>query len=104
MSELDELRAQVTEGDRRMLELLNERLELVRLLCPAGATPPVLLDDPFAHVDAERVRRTLAYLAELAAERQLIVFSTDRAAIELAPSGASVIELDLERIGAVAAA
>jgi DNA repair exonuclease SbcCD ATPase subunit len=93
----------LSHGTQRQVYLV-ERLELVRLLCPAGATPPVLLDDPFAHVDAERVRRTLAYLAELAAERQLIVFSTDRAAVELAPSGASVIELDLERIGAVAAA
>jgi len=64
----------------------------------------VLLDDPFAHVDAERVRRTLAYLAELAGERQLIVFSTDRAAVELAPSSAAVIELGLDRIGEVAAA
>jgi hypothetical protein len=50
------------------------------------------------------VKRTLAYLAELAGERQLIVFSTDRAAVDLAPSSAAIIELGLERIGAVAAA
>jgi uncharacterized protein YhaN len=93
----------LSHGTQRQVYLV-ERIELARLLCPAGATPPVLLDDPFAHVDAERVKRTLAYLAELAGERQLIVFSTDRAAVDLAPSSAAIIELGLERIGAVAAA
>ncbi|HSD02526.1 MAG TPA: hypothetical protein VLB81_09160, partial [Gaiellales bacterium] len=93
----------LSHGTQRQVYLV-ERLELVRLLCPSGATPPVLLDDPFAHVDAERVERTLAYLAELAAERQLVVFSTDRAAVELAPRSAAVIELGLGRVGAVAAA
>jgi len=93
----------LSHGTQRQVYLV-ERLELVRLLCPSGATPPVLLDDPFAHVDAERVERTLAYLAELAAERQLVVFSTDRTAVELAPRSAAVIELGLGRVGAVAAA
>ena len=93
----------LSHGTQRQIYLV-ERLELVRLLCPSGATPPILLDDPFAHVDAERVERTLAYLAELADERQLVVFSTDRAAVELAPRSAAVIELGLGRVGAVAAA
>jgi uncharacterized protein YhaN len=93
----------LSHGTQRQVYLV-ERIELVRLLCPSGATPPVLLDDPFAHVDAERVERTLAYLAELAAERQLVVFSTDRAAVELAPRSAAIIELGLGRVGAVAAA
>ncbi len=92
--------AALSHGTQRQVYLV-QRLELVRLLCPAGATPPVLLDDPFAHVDAERVERTLAYLADLAADRQLILFSTDRAAVDLAPSSAAVIELALE--GAAAA-
>jgi len=77
----------LSHGTQRQVYLV-ERLELVRLLCPSGATPPVLLDDPFAHVDAERVERTLAYLAEVARERQLIVFCTDRSAVELAPPSA----------------
>ena len=92
--------AALSHGTQRQVYLV-QRLELVRLLCPAGATPPVLLDDPFAHVDAERVERTLAYLSDLAANRQLILFSTDRAAVDLAPSSAAVIELALE--GAAAA-
>jgi DNA repair exonuclease SbcCD ATPase subunit len=87
--------AALSHGTQRQAYLV-QRLELVRLLCPAGATPPILLDDPFAHFDAERVERTLAYLADLAAGRQLIVFSTDRAAVELAPRSAAVIELALE--------
>ena len=93
----------LSHGTQRQVYLV-ERLELVRLLCPSGATPPVLLDDPFAHVDAERVERTLAYLAEVARERQLIVFCTDRSAIELAPPSAGIVELGLSRVGAVAAA
>ncbi|HET7172336.1 MAG TPA: AAA family ATPase [Gaiellales bacterium] len=93
----------LSHGTQRQVYLV-ERLELVRLLCPRDATPPVLLDDPFAHVDAERVQRTLAYLAELAGERQLIVFSTDRSAVELAPPSAGIVELGLNRVGAVAAA
>jgi DNA repair exonuclease SbcCD ATPase subunit len=94
--------AALSHGTQRQVYLV-QRLELVRLLCPAGATPPVLLDDPFAHVDAERVERTLAYLSDLAADRQLILFSTDRAAVDLAPSSAAVIRLALEG-GAAAAA
>jgi uncharacterized protein YhaN len=94
--------AALSHGTQRQVYLV-QRLELVRLLCPAGATPPVLLDDPFAHVDAERVERTLAYLSDLAADRQLILFSTDSAAVDLAPSSAAVIRLALEG-GAAAAA
>ncbi|MGH3141110.1 MAG: ATP-binding protein [Gaiellales bacterium] len=87
--------AALSHGTQRQAYLV-QRLELVRLLCPEGATPPILLDDPFAHFDAERVERTLAYLADLAATRQLIVFSTDRAAVDLAPRSAAVIELAVE--------
>jgi hypothetical protein len=94
--------AALSHGTQRQVYLV-QRLELVRLLCPAGATPPVLLDDPFAHVDSERVERTLAYLSDLAADRQLILFSTDSAAVDLAPSSAAVIRLALEG-GAAAAA
>ena len=60
--------AALSHGTQRQAYLV-QRLELVRLLCPEGATPPILLDDPFAHFDAERVERTLAYLADLAADQ-----------------------------------
>ncbi|HEX3329185.1 MAG TPA: AAA family ATPase [Gaiellales bacterium] len=72
---------------------LVQRLELVRLLCPGDRALPVLLDDPFAHFDSARVARTLEWLAEAAAERQIILFSTQRRVAELAPAGATVIAL-----------
>ena len=72
---------------------LVQRLELVRLMCGAGQSLPVLLDDPFAHFDTERLERSLAWLADAAAERQIIVFSTDRLVAELAPPDAVCIAL-----------
>lgn len=72
---------------------LVQRLELVRLLCPGDEPLPVLLDDPFAHFDADRLERTLDWLAEASAERQIIVFATQRRVADLAPSGAVCIAL-----------
>ena len=67
--------------------------ELVRLMCQGGQPLPVLLDDPFAHFDPERLERSLAWLADAAAERQIIVFSTERLVADLAPAGAVSITL-----------
>jgi DNA repair exonuclease SbcCD ATPase subunit len=72
---------------------LVQRLELVRLLCPASQPLPVLLDDPFAHFDADRLERTLGWLDEAACERQIVVFATQRRVVDLAPAGAAVIAL-----------
>jgi len=55
-----------------------ERLELARLLDRTIDRPPLLLDDPFVHFDAERRRFALELLVEAAADgRQVILFSTD---------------------------
>jgi len=91
LAEVVDLEA-VSHGTQRQAYLV-QRLELARLLCPGDAAPPLLLDDPFAHFDAERMERTLAYVAELAAERQIIVFSTEPRAVELAPPGALIVQL-----------
>ncbi len=72
---------------------LVQRLELVRLMCQGGQPLPMLLDDPFAHFDPDRLERSLAWLADAAAERQIIVFSTDRLVAERAPAGAVSITL-----------
>jgi DNA repair exonuclease SbcCD ATPase subunit len=72
---------------------LVQRLELVRLLCPGDGALPVLLDDPFAHFDADRLARTLEWLAEAAAERQIILFATQRRVAALAPDDATVVSL-----------
>ncbi len=50
MSELDDLRAQVSAGDRRIVELVNERLELVRKIKAHKA------EHGIAFVDLERER------------------------------------------------
>ena len=73
---------------------LVQRLELVRLMCQATQPLPVLLDDPFAHFDRDRLERSLAWLADAARERQIIVFSTEPLVAELAPAGAVSITLD----------
>jgi uncharacterized protein YhaN len=83
---------QLSVGTQKQAYLV-QRLELVRLLCPGNESLPVLLDDPFAHFDADRLERTLAWLAEAATERQVIVFATQRRVTELAPRDAVVVEL-----------
>ncbi|MGN6380382.1 MAG: ATP-binding protein [Gaiellales bacterium] len=75
------------------LAYLVQRLELTRLLAPAGEPLPVLLDDPFAHLDRTRLGDALALLADLAGERQLVVFTTQPEVVELAPAGTVLIEL-----------
>jgi DNA repair exonuclease SbcCD ATPase subunit len=56
---------------------LVERLEIARLLTPTKGSAPLLLDDPFAHYDAKRLRFGLTLLREAAEERQVIIFSED---------------------------
>ena len=83
---------QLSVGTQKQAYLV-QRLELVRLLCPGDGPLPVLLDDPFAHFDADRLERTLQWLAEAAAERQIIVFATQRRVADLAPREAVSIAL-----------
>lgn len=83
---------QLSVGTQKQAYLV-QRLELVRLLCPGDGALPVLLDDPFAHFDADRLARTLEWLAEAAHERQIILFATQRRVAELAPGDATLIEL-----------
>jgi DNA repair exonuclease SbcCD ATPase subunit len=63
---------------------LVERLEIARLLAPTKGSAPLLLDDPFAHYDAKRLRFGLELVREAAEERQVIVFSEDEDLPELA--------------------
>jgi uncharacterized protein YhaN len=83
---------QLSVGTQKQAYLV-QRLELVRLLCPGDGSLPVLLDDPFAHFDADRLERTLHWLAEASAERQIIVFATQRRVADLAPCEAVSIAL-----------
>jgi uncharacterized protein YhaN len=83
---------QLSVGTQKQAYLV-QRLELVRLLCPGDEAPPVLLDDPFAHFDPDRLARTLEWLAEAARERQIVLFATQRRVAELAPDDATLIEI-----------
>jgi uncharacterized protein YhaN len=63
---------------------LIQRLEIARLLAPTKGSAPLLLDDPFAHYDKDRLRRGLEVVAEAATERQIILFSEDLDLVEIA--------------------
>lgn len=72
---------------------LIQRLEIARLLDPTTGSAPLLLDDPFAHFDDTRLRLGLEVIRDVAAQRQVILFSEEASLIELAQSvcGACVV-------------
>jgi uncharacterized protein YhaN len=82
-----------TSVGTQKLAYLVQRLELVALIAPSAEPLPVLLDDPFAHLDRRRLSDALELLAELAGERQLIVFTTQQDAVDRVPPEASTLEL-----------
>jgi hypothetical protein len=85
----------VSRGTRDQIALV-ERLELARLLDPSGGGSPLLLDDCFAHTDVHRLPLAVELLAEVAAHRQVVLFSDDPdvvAAVCSADAAAAVIEL-----------
>lgn len=86
---------ELSRGTRDQIALV-ERLELARLLYPAGEGAPLLLDDCFAHTDAHRLPLVMKLLADVARSRQVIVFSDDRdvvSAVNAVDHAATVIEL-----------
>jgi DNA repair protein SbcC/Rad50 len=68
---------------------LVQRLEIAQLLAPTKGKAPLLLDDPFAHYDAERLHYGLEILAECAESRQVVLFTEDPVVASLALSVAS---------------
>lgn len=54
-----------------------QRLEIVRLLDPTTGEAPLLLDDAFTRLDANRLRLAFGVLAEVASERQVMLFTED---------------------------
>lgn len=61
-----------------------QRLEIVRLLDPATGEAPLLLDDAFTRFDADRLRSAFEILAEVAAERQVVLFTEDEGMVRIA--------------------
>jgi uncharacterized protein YhaN len=72
---------QLSRGTRDQVALI-QRLEIARLLDPTAGRAPLLLDDPFAHFDSERLRLGVQLIAEVAERRQVILFTEDREVIE----------------------
>lgn len=60
------------------------RIALAEHLGGAGEPPPLLLDEVVAHADEERTARLLELLLELAGERQVVLFTQERAVREWA--------------------
>jgi hypothetical protein len=86
---------QLSRGTRDQVALV-QRLEIARLLDATPGDAPLLLDDPFAHFDAERLRLGAELIAEVSGRRQVILFTEDTAVIERmqeACPDCSVIEL-----------
>lgn len=87
--------ARVRAGDRTLplaspplsygqlhMTLLAVRLGAADFLAGLGVRLPLLLDDPFVHLDAERARELWGVLASIASERQVIVATQDRLLID----------------------
>ncbi len=72
---------QLSRGTRDQVALV-QRLEIARLLDGTSGDAPLLLDDPFAHFDAERLRLGAELIAEVSGRRQVILFTEDAAVME----------------------
>ena len=73
---------QLSRGTRDQIYLI-ERIQMVRLLDAQTGRAPLLLDDPLARFDGCRLEQAITLLAEVARERQVILFSDDRTLIDL---------------------
>ena len=70
------------------------RLAMVRMFSEGLETAPLLLDDPFAYWDDERIARSLPILQAAAAGAQVVLFTTSRElATAASERGARLIEL-----------
>lgn len=87
--------ARVRTGDRSLplaspplsygqlhMALLAVRLGAADFLAGLGVRLPLLLDDPFVHLDAGRARELWSVLASIATDRQVIVATQDRLLID----------------------
>jgi DNA repair exonuclease SbcCD ATPase subunit len=66
--------AQLSRGTRDQVALV-QRLEIARLLDPTAGHAPLLLDDPFAHFDPERLALGIDLIRDVAESRQVILFT-----------------------------
>ena len=86
---------QLSRGTRDQVALV-QRLEIARLLDPTAGRAPLLLDDPFAHFDPERLRLGAELIAEVAERRQVILFTEDpEVARQIGESCPSCVSIEL---------
>ena len=96
IEELDKLSA----GTRDQIALVV-RFATARMFAEGLETPPLLLDDPFAFWDAQRIARCLPILLRGALDAQCILFTaSEELAAAAAAAGANRIELG--RLAAIA--
>lgn len=62
--------------------LLGVRLGTADFLAGVGVLPPLLVDEPFAHLDVERARSVWTLLERVAKDRQVLVTSQDALLLE----------------------
>jgi DNA repair exonuclease SbcCD ATPase subunit len=96
IEELDKLSA----GTRDQIALVV-RFATARMFAEGLETPPLLLDDPFAFWDAERIARCLPILLHGALDAQCILF-TASAELAAAAAAAGAHCIDLGRLTALA--
>ena len=96
IEELDKLSA----GTRDQIALVV-RFATARMFAEGLETPPLLLDDPFAFWDAERIARCLPILLHGALDAQCILF-TASAELAAAAAAAGAHRIDLGRLTALA--
>jgi uncharacterized protein YhaN len=85
----------LSTGTRDLVYIVT-RTAISDLLGGNNETLPLLLDDPFVHLDSQRERQALAYLAQVAQDRQVLYFSKDSslpARVRKGPHGSLVIQL-----------
>ncbi|MGH7459267.1 MAG: AAA family ATPase [Longimicrobiaceae bacterium] len=76
--------------------LLAVRMGAADFLAKEGIIPPLLVDEPFAHLDEERAAEVWRLLEQISRERQVIVTTQDRLLLE--QLGVEP-DLELERCG-----
>jgi DNA repair exonuclease SbcCD ATPase subunit len=83
----------LSTGTRDQIALVV-RFATARMFAEGLETPPLLLDDPFAFWDPERIERCLPVLAAGAQDAQTIVFTSSRdLAREGQAAGATIVDL-----------
>jgi len=75
------------------------RLAMARMFAEGLETTPIILDDPFAYWDEERIARGLPILTAFARDGQVILFTTSRKLADAA-AGAGAQRIDLDNLAA----